>query len=292
MEMALEKREEVAMSNCTVKKRKGFEDDDLEIVVGTKCNLIKSPKKFCFDQVQLPLIATITISSLCDIPVAQRVNIVGKVLRVKPVEQVRPYSGSALQKEDVIVADSTGSCRCVAWESNIGRLEAQHSYSLKNLIVRSFKGDKFLSLSDSSSIEDVGDIGETHTDHDIDSDERGKIDDVTTVNGEISEVQSCDEYKVCRKCNAKVTETSKIIGECSNLKCGSTTKLTRCADRKVVRMVLEDKSGIEYAVTAFDDIVTKIIDNASDGNTTKERLLCAPLMTFTITNKIISSVVL
>ena len=118
----------------------------MEIVVGSRGNLIKSPKRFCIDPdtcVQ-PLIPTIDVSPLekiCDVRVNEHVNIIGKVVRTRPIEEVRAFGSSkTLHKEDVILADNSGTCKCIAWEKNIGKLKVEYSYSLKNVIVQSFKG--------------------------------------------------------------------------------------------------------------------------------------------------------
>ena len=139
---------------------------------------------------------------------------------------------------------------------------------------------KDLLLSENSCIEIVEDVGKVVDTSIADNDSDSGHEEV--VQGEIVGVLSCDEYKSCIKCNGKVMELGAVIGECS--KCGLTTKLNRCDNHKSVRMIIEDESGVEHKVVACDDIVNKIVDNVP-GNNTKEKLLCAPPMTFTITKK-------
>ena len=140
IETAREKGEQVAISNCTVQKRKGYEGNDLEIVVGSRGNLIKSPKRFGIDPdtcIQ-PLIPTIDVSPLekiCDVRVNEHANIIGKVVHTRPIEEVRACGSSkTLHKEDVILADNSDTCKCVAWEKNIGKLKVEHSYSYCTII--------------------------------------------------------------------------------------------------------------------------------------------------------------
>lgn len=46
----------VAISNCSVQKRRGlFDDGDIEIIAGTKARVLKSPKKFRIDESSLVL---------------------------------------------------------------------------------------------------------------------------------------------------------------------------------------------------------------------------------------------
>ena len=49
IENAKTKGEEVAITNCSIRKRRG-QDEELEIIAGDKSSLIKSPKRFHIDE--------------------------------------------------------------------------------------------------------------------------------------------------------------------------------------------------------------------------------------------------
>ena len=51
------------------------------------------------------------------------------------------------KKEDVVVAESSGVARILLWEEDIGCLEANKSYLLAGMVVRSFGGEVYLSMS-------------------------------------------------------------------------------------------------------------------------------------------------
>ena len=58
------------------------------------------------------------------------------------------------------MGDSTGVARVTVWESEIGKLKEGESYKLTGMMVREFKGKKFLFTSkDKSAFESIADIG-------------------------------------------------------------------------------------------------------------------------------------
>ena len=68
--------------------------------------------------------------------------------------------GGERRKEDVVVADSTGVMKVVLWEQNIGCLEDGKCYVLAWMVVRSFAGEVYLSMSkEGCVVKECGDIG-------------------------------------------------------------------------------------------------------------------------------------
>lgn len=157
------------------------------------------------------------------------------------------------------------------------------TYKFSNVTVRSFGGAKKLSLSENSVIQEVADIGDV-VEEDVDE----GIDGVKVVKGEIVHVEKCESYNSCRTCKAKIVVVNESIGKCT--KCEAKAKMSKCCRSLTVRFVIEDDGGKEYRVTAFDDIVKKITDG-QDGEDIGEKMLCAPVMTFTINSKDIVSAV-
>ena len=67
----------------------------------------------------------------------------------------------------MVVADSSGSIRLTIWEEMIGQVAEGLSYRFTGMMVRMFKGKKFLSMSKTeSNIEVISDIGEVEVDDD------------------------------------------------------------------------------------------------------------------------------
>ena len=62
-----------------------------------------------------------------------------------------------MKKQDVVVGDSSGTARLIVWGKEI---EEVRSYRLSGMMVREFRGKKFLSTSkEMSAIERISDIG-------------------------------------------------------------------------------------------------------------------------------------
>ncbi len=104
----------------------------------------------------------IIVSDLQDLAVNQRINLIGKVIDVLPPMKIQSTNGSKLLKQDCTLGDSSGACRAVLWEDQVSCLEIDNSYNFKNANVRQFNNMKYVSLSEKSEIEKVGDIGEVN----------------------------------------------------------------------------------------------------------------------------------
>ena len=105
-----------------------------------------------------------------------------------------------------------------------------------------------------------------------------------------------DTYRSCWNCNAKVSTVNEFMGECN--KCNAKIKLSRCGEKNVARVILEDAAGKEYKLSIFDEILDHIIEHgktamgtSSSCVTKAELLLSAPQLVYTISSKkIVSSV--
>ena len=200
------------------------------------------------------------------------------MVSVNPSQTVHSKArGETLTKQGFTIADTTAACRGVLWEKDVGTLREEQSYKFTNVTIRTFNGVKYLSLSENAKIITVDDIGEV-VDDDV---EEGKV-----VKGEIIGVLTCDEYVSCRACKAKVLPISEIVGECS--KCNMKAKLQKCDLNTVARIQIEDENSKTYTVTAFQTVID-MISKDQEGADLVEKLLRAPAMSFTVTNKDILS---
>lgn len=69
------------------------------------------------------------------------------------------------RKQDITIADSSGLTKLTVWEDEIGTMEEEQSYIISGVVVREFKGLKFLSTSKqdlfvAEKIKDIGDVQE------------------------------------------------------------------------------------------------------------------------------------
>ena len=262
----------MAISNCCVQKR--MNSDEFKIVVGSNSCLMKSPKKFHLDESLMSMPAPDAVTSLQelnDIPINKHVNVIGKVICIESAEGVHSNSlrtGTSM-KQDIVLADSTATCRCVVWEKNIGTFDVNSCYKLTDVMVKSFNGTKYLSLLEKSPVAKVEDIGEV-----VQSADSSKI----KIKGEIVGVMSCDTYSSCINCRRKLTEISSIIAQCT--KCATSVKITRCSKMTTARLIIKDTVGQEHKVSAFN-VIQSIVNNVAEGTDIIEKLLSAPVMILT-----------
>ena len=104
-------------------------------MAGSRSGIIQSPKKFCIDESMLSssmysgAIDVATLEEISDLAVNQHINVQAKVKSVKPAEKDTVAScGRTLLKEDVVLPDPTGICRCVLWEKDVEKLVVDHCY--------------------------------------------------------------------------------------------------------------------------------------------------------------------
>ena len=95
--------------------------------------------------------------ALKEVPLLVSFQRVSVEVKVTSVEEALEVAGG---KQDVIVGDSSGSVRVTVWEKEIGSIEKGKSYRMTGMMVREFRGRKFLSTSKANSkIEPISDIG-------------------------------------------------------------------------------------------------------------------------------------
>lgn len=92
------------------------------------------------------------------------------------VDEVEEVSGWK-KKQDVLLGDSSGATRLTLWEEEAGMMDEGGSYRLCGMVVREFRGEKFLSTSKENStieaIDDIGDVEEEEGTDEEGTDEEG-----------------------------------------------------------------------------------------------------------------------
>ena len=107
---------------------------DLEVFASSSNSVNRSSNKFDVKPAQLRKKV-----DLCDISKLSRLHkSVGLEVKVlsSGKQKVVP---NRLKKQDLIVADNTGSARLTVWESEMGTMEAGKSYCLTNVMIRLFQ---------------------------------------------------------------------------------------------------------------------------------------------------------
>lgn len=68
-------------------------------------------------------------------------------MRVKVIAEEEPLTvKKGLLKQECVVTDATGSCKVVTWEQDVGTMDIGNCYKITGLMIRVFKGEKYLSI--------------------------------------------------------------------------------------------------------------------------------------------------
>ena len=115
----------VCLTECQVKDASG--SADFEIVASPRrTNALKSEKKFelpkDLNMIDPDTAKTILLEELQDIAVNQSTSVQAKAVRVGMPEDVQSKTTwRVLQKQECVIADTTGSGRLVLWQNDINR---------------------------------------------------------------------------------------------------------------------------------------------------------------------------
>ena len=187
-----------------------------------------------------------------------RVNLKVKVITVKDEEKMN----NGLIKQECVISDSTGNAKITAWEDNVDLFVEQNSYSITGVTVRSFKGQKFLSIPKdgfkSESIEDIGAVAQSNPELETKR---------TLMNVQVCGVKFFDSYNGCYSCKSKVHATSDKLGKCN--RCNTIQRLDKCMPQATAK--LELRSETEHKIlSCFSPVVESI---CSGSNVSVEALL-------------------
>ena len=158
---ACEKDSTISLSKCQVKPSRD-NPEQLEILLSPRSKVDSSPRKLSVNR-QLKLTPdnkTINLEDIGDISINQIVSVRAKVTEVQEPKVITAKHGKQLTKQDVTIADQTESSRIVLWEEDVGSLEVNKSYYFKNVGVRQYPDQNFLSMGPASSSKAIDDIGE------------------------------------------------------------------------------------------------------------------------------------
>ena len=192
----------VTMSKCEIKHGR-HDGDGFEVHIRNSTEVAMSEKKFDVSKEKAEKYEVTGIKNVESMVQYQRVIVEGKVVELDKVKEV---SGGK-KKQDMVVADSSGSIRLTIWEEMIGQVAEGLSYRFTGMMVRMFKGKKFLSTSKTeSNIEVISDIGEVEVDDDL------EVEGGESSNGglrrlvkgvKVVGVDRFTQYSGCFKCSSK-----------------------------------------------------------------------------------------
>ena len=258
---SISQKKEPLVSNCEVKESKYF--TGLEVVVRNSSEVHSSPKKMnvpesMFAKTKENLVAIEEVSGIANYEVV--------AVRVKVVsEEDATEIKKGLVKQDYWIADATACCKIVTWKENVGVLAVGDCYKLSGLVVRTFNGNKYLSVPTegfhATKVEDIGVVENVPEEPATEA----KFTGVSIVG-----VKSLEKFDNCYSCSGKVVpkSDSSRVGSCS--RCGTLQRLDRCKESAIGRLDFDNGTDTK-TVVAFAEVLEKICQ----GSITVEHLVCS-----------------
>ena len=264
------------MSHCEVKRARHGEQ--LEVLVNKFTEFERSSKKFAVSKGTKSSDA-VELSRLETLAAFQRVLVEGKVVGVDDAVEV---SGGK-KKQDIVVGDASGTARVTVWETEIGKMKKEQSYRLSGMMVREFRGEKFLSTSkENSKIEEIDDIGHIEVAKEEEEEERPcssqggpsgmqHLEDVRIIG-----VDRLDGYAACLKCKSKVVpdEEDEEFGECG--KCKMLQLIEECKKVLTAQVIVKSERGVRLTLRVFEQVILDIAQKSADDITAKVLMKAKP----------------
>ena len=226
-----ESQHPIILNNCEIKQSR--QGDQYEILLKKFTNNItESPKKIEIPQnVPEDSSTSISVTELSQMQQFQKVNLEIRVIKVYP--PVTLVGGK--QKQEVVIADSTGTSKLTLWEDDVDSLKENLCYALQQVIVRQFKDSpKYLSKTKSgSSIEEINDIGVCCTQDLEDTQNQNN----ELVNTSVVAVLQFGAYRECLNCKARVESVNDPLGRCT--KCNVLQRMDRCPEQLSTKLLFE-----------------------------------------------------
>ncbi|XP_028416740.1 uncharacterized protein LOC114540939 [Dendronephthya gigantea] len=252
-------------------KQSSNTNDDLTITKFTKVSALdKSEVNFAFSE-DISSASTgkpVNISAISKLASEQLIEIKGKVMKMSGIK-VQSTRFGQVKKQDVIVADPTGTIKLVLWGEYINSLQQNETYTLKNVRVKSTKYDHYLNTP-----KNEGFVAVDATPYSVPVVEyEDEIDTTSTVNGTIIGVQQASKHIGCNGCakrNVEIVAPNKAICQFCKLQQLPST----CPVHWSLRILVKPKSGSKNLHLRLDSVSTQrlleVINPAFQLKTTTE----------------------
>lgn len=200
--------------------------------------------------------AFVTIKELEKLAPWQLLNIKASVATVNGMTTHQGKDGQSLNKQEVIIRDSTGCCSFYLYGEDSGKLEVGKSYILKNLRLRVVKGSVFLNTSKAEPflyqmMDNLKDLVEVPS-----------INLLTeqTMIGKVSGVSTIKQSFGCMVCGKTGTVEDKDIFSCSN--CNIKSNVKSVVMRWGLSLLISDVATNEKYVMYFNNDNTHALADA------------------------------
>lgn len=205
-----ETQKSVRLSNYSL-KRSLHDNSEMTIVINKRTKL-ENTFQCSFDH-KAPQTIFRKIIEIKDISDFSLVSVVGKVhIRSEPCEvKVKEHS---VMKLDCNVGDDTSAIKLTLWDKNISLVKEGEVYEIVNARVRSYQGEKYLSINSDSIISGAKSDAEKMTVvPEVMNDEQLISVDTIIIN-KIGGVQEIQRYAVCSNCRRKLNNLQSDICVC------------------------------------------------------------------------------
>lgn len=208
-----DKQQPIALDNCVIQK--AYRGEEMEVKLTDSTTIFPSPKR-----IKPSSGNGITLCQLPTIPPeGRRVSVSVEVVEVNE----KCVLSSTLEKQEVLIADATGTSMLTLWQSDINKLRQGESYELKNLAIKEFNGKKHLSPPKRSALV------------------YKRIEEMEMKNVKVAAASFSSEnkYNICLSCKGEVNPKNDIIGCCT--KCSLRQRLDECSSKSATLYVNHNK---------------------------------------------------
>lgn len=234
-----EKKLPVQLKDCDIQLNPYSKS--LEVLIKGYTKITQSKTNFEIEDPNTIGSKTISLSQLPDTEQYDKVNVTVKILEVGSPLTVN----TGKQKQDIVIADSSGTATLTVWEKDIDKFKMLESYSIQRLIVRIFNETHYLSLPETAVVTHIDDIeGVSKV---IDAPPEPQL--------ENAQICGVKEFKLNLSCSTgKVIPVSSTIGECQ--KCCMKMKMLHCKQEKSMAKFIVN--GYAEEATSSNTFVTLV----------------------------------
>ena len=137
-------------------------------------------------------------------------------------------------KQDVTVADRHAVGKVLLWEENVGKLQQQCSYTLKDFVIREYACSQFLGFSlEGSQILQIGDLGVVKQ-LDGEEDKLEELDAAIVI-----AVMQLEMYRACLRCKGQFEPLASPFGRCSRSECEMMQRFDECTEQVVAKVMFK-----------------------------------------------------
>ena len=172
------------------------------------------------------------------------------------------------------------------WEEEIGKVEEDECYCMHGMMVREFRGKKFLSTSKEEciikKIDDIGSVEENSENEDDggltnseNEDDGGLTMGMRKENVRVIGVDRIDRYDSCLKCGGRVRVDEEDDAFCECEKCEMFQDKKECKKMITALLTLKSKNGERLYMRAFEQVLKDITGKSSSEEVTAKELIKA-----------------